>query len=485
MGWLRGNDKSDTVSALPVEVASADSAIVTAEPSVVEAVEAADPRSDADGDSGTDRGNWLLALKRRLHQQVISNMDPTTLSSMSNEQLRLAVREEVIGFCMEHADVIQVEDQERLIREVLDEAFGLGPLEQLMSDPSVSDILINGPKSVYIERHGRLEKSSIQFHDDGHVIQIVRRIAAQTGRRVDETSPTVDARLPDGSRLNAVIPPIALDGPLVSIRRFGADPLKSTDLVRFESITDEMLQFLSACVKARINVLVSGGTGSGKTTLLNCLSRFIPEHERVATIEDAAELQLQQPHVIRMETRPANVEGEGEMTTYDLVRNSLRMRPDRIIVGECRGPEALDMLQAMNTGHQGSMTTIHANTPRDAMDRLEMMVGMAGFDIPIWVIRRQVASAINVVVQASRLPGGQRKVVKISEVTGTEGEVLSMHDIFEFQTTGINSEGRAEGFFCSTGLRPNLLPQLVAAGIPLPTELFERRCLTPDVTQVK
>ena len=476
MGWLRGNDKS--VPEPAVEPASIDGSLATAEPSPIRSTTSS---NDVEEGSEPERNAWLLAFKRRLHQEVVSNMDPTTLGSMSNEQLRLAIREEVVGFCVEHADVIQVEDQERLIREILDEAFGLGPLEQLMSDSSVSDILINGPKSVFVEREGRLEKSPIQFHDDGHVIQIVRRIAAQTGRRVDETSPTVDARLPDGSRLNAVIPPIALDGPLVSIRRFAADPLKSSDLVRYGSITDEMLQFLAACVRARINVLVSGGTGSGKTTLLNCLSRFIPENERVATIEDAAELQLQQPHVIRMETRPANVEGEGEMTTYDLVRNSLRMRPDRIIVGECRGPEALDMLQAMNTGHQGSMTTIHANSPRDAMDRLEMMVGMAGFDIPIWVIRRQVASAINIVVQVSRLPGGKRKVVKISEITGTEGEVLSMHDVFEFQTTGIDAEGRAEGFFCATGLRPNLLPQLVAAGVSLPPELFERRSLNPAV----
>ena len=483
MGWLRGTVKTEPEAVPPTEPTGFVESATPGDEFDVDNVEAADAVEPLGEDSDVDpeRNNWLLGLKRRLHQEVVSNMDPTTLGSMSNEQLRLAIREEVIGFCVAHADVIPVADQERLIREILDEAFGLGPLEQLMSDSSVSDILINGPKSVYVEREGRLEKSPIQFHDDGHVVQIVRRIAAQTGRRVDETSPTVDARLPDGSRLNAVIPPIALDGPLVSIRRFAAQPLQSTDLVRLESITDEMLQFLSACVRARVNVLVSGGTGSGKTTLLNCLSRFIPKHERVATIEDAAELQLQQPHVIRMETRPANVEGEGEMTTYDLVRNSLRMRPDRIIVGECRGPEALDMLQAMNTGHQGSMTTIHANSPRDAMDRLEMMVGMAGFDIPMWVIRRQIASAINIVVQASRLAGGRRKVVKISEITGTEGEVLSMHDVFEFQTTGIDSQGQAEGYFCATGLRPNLLPQLAAAGIPLPTELFERRCLTPAV----
>jgi len=484
MGWLLGNSKSKTPEVaeeeFPVAVApsaqpEASSEAVSVDSESPESFDGAD--SEADDAEARERDEFLLALKRRLHHQVVSSMDPTTLGSMSDEQLRSAIRAEVVEFCNTHADTLQIDDHEQLIKEVLDEAFGLGPLEQLMSDPSISDILINGPKSVYIERRGRLEKSSIQFHDNSHVVQIVQRIAAQTGRRVDETSPTVDARLPDGSRLNAVIPPIALDGPLVSIRRFGSQPLQTTDLLNYGSITEEMLVFISACVTARMNVLVSGGTGSGKTTLLNCLSGFIPETERTATIEDAAELRLQQPHVVRMETRPQNVEGEGEVSTFDLVRNALRMRPDRIIVGECRGPEALDMLQAMNTGHQGSMTTIHANTPRDAMDRLEMMVGMAGFDIPIWVIRRQVANAINIVVQASRLPGGKRKVVKISEITGTEGDVLSMHDLFEFQTTGIDKDGMAEGFFCSTGLRPNCLSQLEAAGVALPPGLFERRVL--------
>lgn len=473
MAWLRALHRSDPpeTDALPVPiVATPDS-----EPTVANDTEHAGDQP-AESES-TEKDQWFMALRRRLHQKVIANMDPTTLGSMNQEQLRVAVREEVTEFCNTHADVLELDDRERLVQEVLDEAFGLGPLERLMSDASVSDILINGPKSVYVERRGRLEETKIQFHDDSHVVQIVQRIAAQTGRRIDETCPTVDARLPDGSRLNAVIPPIALDGPLVSIRRFGSQPLRTEDLINYHSITEEMLQFLSACVKARVNVLVSGGTGSGKTTLLNCLSGFIPTHERVATIEDAAELQLQQPHVVRMETRPPNVEGEGEMTTYDLVRNALRMRPDRIIVGECRGPEAMDMLQAMNTGHQGSMTTIHANTPRDSMDRLEMMVGMAGFDIPIWVIRRQVASAINIVVQVSRLAGGKRRVVKISEITGTEGDVLSMHDIFEFQTAGINSDGMAEGFFWSTGLRPNLLSQLAASGESLSPSLFERRVL--------
>ncbi len=421
--------------------------------------------------------DWFLALKRELHQQVVAAMDMSALGTMREEELRLEVRRQAEALCRRRADLLSLSERERLVDEVLDETFGLGPLEALMRDPEISDILINGPKTIYIERKGRLSKSSVAFHDERHVMQIVQRIAAQMGRRVDETCPMVDARLPDGSRLNAIIHPLALDGPLVSIRRFGARPLLMEDLLANHSITKEMIQFLAACVEARINVLISGGTGSGKTTLLNALSRYIPEEERVATIEDAAELQLQQPHVVRMETRPANVEGEGEVVTRDLVRNALRMRPDRIIVGECRGPEALDMLQAMNTGHEGSLTTIHANTPRDALSRLEMMVGMAGFDLPIWVIRKQVASAINVVVQSSRLIGGVRKITRISEITGMEGDVLSMHDIFEYKQTGLDENRVAQGYFSTTGIRPAILTRLEVSGVPVPIELFERRVL--------
>jgi pilus assembly protein CpaF len=331
---------------------------------------------------------------------------------------------------------------------------------------------------VYVERRGRLEKASIAFNDDRHLVQIIQRIVGRVGRRVDETTPMVDARLPDGSRVNAIIPPLALDGALVSIRRFGAQPLLIADLVgKYQSITAEMVQFLSACVKARVNMLISGGTGSGKTTLLNALSAFIPNDERVATIEDAAELRLQQPHVARMETRPANIEGTGEVTTRDLVRNALRMRPDRIIIGECRGPEALDMLQAMNTGHDGSLTTIHANDTRDALGRLEMMIGMAGFDLPIWIIRRQIASALQIVVQVARLHGGARKIIKISEITGMEGEITSMHDLFVFKQTGVDETGAAQGSFQATGIRPQCLDKLTSAGIHLPVELFEQRTL--------
>jgi pilus assembly protein CpaF len=419
----------------------------------------------------------LVAIKRELHQQVISTLDISAVGKWSQDQLRIEVRRQAEIVCKDRKDLLNASERERIVGEVMDEAFGLGPLEPLRRDPAVSDILINGPKTIYVERMGKLIRTPIQFHDDNHLVQIVQRIASQVGRRIDETSPMVDARLPDGSRLNAVIAPLALDGALVSIRRFGSKPLTVDRLVGNQSITWEMINFLEACVKARVNMVVSGGTGSGKTTLLNCLSGFIPEDERVATIEDAAELRLQQPHVVRMETRTANVEGTGEITTRELVRNALRMRPDRIIIGECRGSEALDMLQAMNTGHEGSLTTIHSNTTRDAVSRLEMMVGMAGFDLPIWIIRKQIASAIHIVLQVSRLMGGVRKVTKISEITGMEGDVLSMHDLFEFKQTGIDENRVAKGYYAATGVRPHNLDRIEAYGIHLPPEMFEKRIL--------
>jgi pilus assembly protein CpaF len=427
-------------------------------------------------------GDWYVALKRQLHQQVIGAIDLASIGTLGEDQLRMEVRRKAEGLCQKSANLLNLAEREKLINEVLDEAFGLGPLEALFRDATVSDILINGPKTVYAERRGRLERTNIVFHDGRHLLQIVQRIAAKVGRRVDETSPMVDARLPDGSRLNAIIAPLALEGPLVSIRRFGARPLLIEDLLANDSITPEMIQFLEACVQARINIVISGGAGSGKTTLLNALSRFIPADERVATIEDAAELQLQQPHVVKMETRPPNVEGEGEVTTRDLVRNALRMRPDRIIIGECRGAESLDMLQAMNTGHEGSLTTIHANSPRDAISRMEMMVGMAGFDMPIWVIRRQIASSINVIVQAARLMGGARKITRIAEVTGMEGEVISMHDLFEFVQTGLDERRMAQGQFRATGMRPECLPKLEACGAGLAPEMFERRRLNAPLS---
>jgi pilus assembly protein CpaF len=421
------------------------------------------------------KNHRFLRLKQDLHEQLITRLDLSAIGTISEEELRLEVRRAAEELCRMGSELLSLSEQELLVNEVLDETFGMGPLESLMRDPTISDIMINGPKTVYIERNGRLERAHIAFNDDRHLIQIVQRIVGRVGRRVDETKPTVDARLPDGSRINAVIPPLALDGPLVSIRRFGGRPLLSSDLLAKLAITKPMMDFLAACIEARVNILISGGTGSGKTTLLNALSVYIPNSERVVTIEDAAELRLQQPHVARMETRPANIEGTGEVTTRDLVRNALRMRPDRIIVGECRGPEALDMLQAMNTGHDGSLTTVHANDTRDALSRLEMMVGMAGFEMPIWVTRRQIASAIHIVVQAARLTGGLRKIVKISEVTGIENDVIAMHDLFGFKQTGVDENRNAKGHFYITGIRPHCLDRLAAAGVGLPVQMFERQ----------
>ncbi len=414
-------------------------------------------------------------IKAEVHRQVVSRMDLSTIGTMAETDLRMQLRSEAELLLSRRRDLLNLAERERLINEVIDEAFGLGPLEPLFRDETISDILINGPKTVYIERNGRLERTDVTFSSDAHLLKIVQRIVGAVGRRVDETTPLVDGRLADGSRLNAIISPLALDGTLVSIRRFGSKPLGPDDLIKKHSLTPEMMRFLAACVEGRLNILVSGGTGSGKTTLLNILSGFIPHNERVATIEDAAELQLQQPHLARMETRPASVEGTGQVTTRDLVRNALRMRPDRIVVGECRGTEALDMLQAMNTGHDGSLTTIHANTTRDAISRLEMMVGMAGFDLPMWTIRRQIASAINIVVQAARLTGGPRKVMKISEITGMEGDVISMHDIFAFKQTGLDEQRRAQGYFYATGIRPTCIERLETSGVSMPPELFEER----------
>jgi pilus assembly protein CpaF len=420
----------------------------------------------------------FLSYKRELHQQLIAGMDLSAIGAMGETELRMEVRRAAEQLCRSSSDLLNLSERDRLVSEVLDETFGLGPLEPLIRDMTITDILINGPKTVYIERQGRLQRSDVVFNDERHLLQIVQRIVNRVGRRVDETMPMVDARLPDGSRINAIIPPLALDGTLVSIRRFGARPLLCQDLLAKRSITQEMVDFLSACIKARINILISGGTGSGKTTLLNALSGYIPADERVATIEDAAELKLQQPHVVRMETRPRNIEGAGEVTTRDLVRNALRMRPDRVIIGECRGPETLDMLQAMNTGHDGSMTTIHANDSRDAISRLEMMVGMAGFDLPIWIIRRQISSAIQIVVQAARLSGGARKIVKISEIAGMEGDVITMHDIFAYKQTGVDDNRVAQGYFYANGIHPRCLERLESSGNRLPGAMFERRILT-------
>jgi pilus assembly protein CpaF len=429
-------------------------------------------------DGGEDAREYeFQRIKSEVHEQVIGRIDLSLIGGMNEGDLRFEVHRACEQILEERADLLNLQDRERIIKEVIDETFGLGPLESLFADDEISDIMINGAGTIYIEKRGQLEQTKVRFANEQHLLKIIQKIVSAVGRRVDETSPMVDARLSDGSRVNVILPPLALDGALVSIRRFGKRALSANDLVSYDSITPEMVEFLSACVEGRLNILVSGGTGSGKTTLLNILSSFIPGEERVATIEDAAELRLQQPHVIRMETRPPNIEGAGEVTTRDLVRNALRMRPDRILVGECRGAEALDMLQAMNTGHDGSLTTVHANSPRDAISRLEMMVGMAGFDVPVWTIRKQISSAINLVVQAVRLPGGARKITRVSEITGMEGDVLTMHDIFIFKQTGVDKQRRALGYFQATGIRPMCLERLEIAGLPIPAEMFEERIL--------
>lgn len=482
MNWLKSSSRNATSTRMARMPETAMERMAPAEAVEDESLamvdtDQLDPNADRTPEEEEEVARVMNRIKRELHQQVIAGMDLSAIGTMHEDDLRAEVRRITERLCSARSDLLSLSEREALVNDVLDEVFGLGPLEPLFRDGDVTDILINGPGTVYVERRGRLQPSKVKFMDDEHVVSIVQRIVGRVGRRVDETTPMVDARLPDGSRLNAIIPPLALDGPLVSIRRFGTRRLDVEDLIANRSIAPEMLQFLSACIEARLNVLISGGTGSGKTTLLNVLSKYIPADERVATIEDAAELQLQQPHVVRMETRPANVEGEGEVGTRDLVRNALRMRPDRIIVGECRGAETLDMLQAMNTGHEGSLTTVHANTTRDATSRLEMMVGMAGFDLPIWTIRRQIASAIHLVVQVSRLVGGARKVTRVSEITGMEGDMISMHDVFAFRQTGLDENRCARGNYVATGLRPHCLDRLDAAGVHVPIELFEGRIL--------
>jgi pilus assembly protein CpaF len=425
-----------------------------------------------------ERQAYLQQMRLRLHQQLVERLDVQNLRTAPINIVRHEVRALIRELCATEKGLLSSVEQEKLMDDVMDETFGLGPLETLLKDSAITDILVNRFDRVYIERRGRIELTEVVFRDTAHLRQIIDRIVAQVGRRIDEISPMVDARLSDGSRVNAIIPPLALDGPAMSIRRFGVSPLRADDLMRNDAFPAEVLEFMSAAVKARCNILISGGTGSGKTTLLNCLSSYIPPTERVITIEDAAELQLQQPHVIRLETRPPNIEGTGEVTQRDLVRNSLRMRPDRIIVGEVRAAEAVDMLQAMNTGHEGSMTTIHANSARDALSRLEVTVAMAGFDIPIRALRQQIASALQVVVQTQRLAGGRRRVVNISEITGMEGDQIQMHDLFLWEQTGMDSGGHAVGRFISTGIRPRVIERITHAGIELRPELFMRRVLS-------
>ncbi len=415
-------------------------------------------------------------VKARLHEQLVEAFDLSRIGKLGREQLSNEIRALASTAVNNNKALRDRGDRDRLMNELVDEIFGLGPLEKLMADPTVSDILVNNSKTVFVERFGRLEPTDVVFADDDHVLRIIQRIVARLGRRIDESNPMVDARLPDGSRVNAVIPPLALEGPALSIRRFGAEALKVENLIQYGTLTADVVQFLSAAVEARVSTLISGGTGAGKTTLLNVLSRFIPTEERIITIEDSAELILQHKHRIRMETRPANTEGRGEVTQRDLVRNSLRMRPDRIIVGEVRGPEVWDMLQAMNTGHEGSLTTIHANTVRDALARLEMMVAMTGFDLPINVVRQYVASGIHLLVHVSRLKGGSRKLMEVSEIVRVDEKgQLIVEDIFGFKQTGVDSNGNAVGEFYATGNRPKCLERLHSAGITVPDSLFHKR----------
>ena len=425
---------------------------------------------------GTNQ-NDFEALKTHIHGKLVEKLDLTRLSDLEGDSLRREIRLVVEHLCDTENPLLNRSERERLIEEVLDETFGFGPLEILLKEEGVADIMINGPKNVFLEKGGRVIKSPVTFRDNEHLMQILDRIVSKVGRRIDETSPMCDARLPDGSRVNAIIPPLALDGPSLTIRRFGSNPLTLEDLLKFGAFTPEMVMFLEGAMKARLNVIVSGGTGSGKTTLLNTLSSFIQNDHRMITIEDAAELQLQQEHVLRLETRPPNIEGKGRVTATDLVKNALRMRPDRIIIGECRGAETLDMLQAMNTGHEGSLTTVHANNPRDAIARIETMINMSGIELPLKAIRQQIASAVDVIIQASRLQGGPRKVTYITEVVGLEQETLIMQDVFRFHSDGIDEDGRAFGHFESTGVRPSFMQKLEAAGVRLPGNLFAQRVL--------
>ena len=420
---------------------------------------------------GTGADRWF-AIKSQIHSKLLNSLTPDQLKSLSKAGMRDQIAGVVERLIVDDQLPITVAERDRLIEEVLDEVFGLGPLEVLLKDPTISDILVNGFDNIYIERSGRLVETNVRFKDQAHVRMILDRIVSNVGRRIDDSSPIVDARMSDGSRICAVIPPLSLIGPVLSIRRFGKKLLTTNDLLKNETLTPGMLDFLGGCVEARLNIVIAGGSGAGKTTVLNTLSRFIPEEERVVTIEDAAELQMQQPHVVRLETRPVNIEGAGAITQRDLVINALRMRPDRIIIGECRGPEAFDMMQAMNTGHDGSMTTTHASSPRDAFSRLETMVMMASQNVPDHVIRQMLASAIQIVIHCARLSDGTRKITAITEVAGIDGEQVEMQDIFTLERSGIGPRGQVVGKFAATGVQPHCLDRLKSYGIHLPASIF-------------
>ena len=431
-----------------------------------------DAKKHNSGEQGLSK-NTYSELKKYIHMAVLERINLDRLRTHSEERVKKEINDLVGVIVDEESIALNQFERKTLAQDIEYEMFGLGPLEPLLTDPTISDILINGHKQVYIERRGVLELTNVMFQDNEHLLNIIERIVSRVGRRIDESSPMVDARLADGSRVNAIIPPLALDGPVVSIRRFSVNPLMVSDLLRLNSLTSEMATLISAVSKSKINAIISGGTGSGKTTLLNLISGFIPEYERIITIEDAAELQMRQPHVVRLETRPPNIEEKGEVTQRALVRNALRMRPDRIILGEVRGPEALDMLQAMNTGHEGSFATIHANTPRDAIARMENMVSMAGANLTLQAIRQQISSAINMIIQVSRLTDGSRKIMSIQEVTGMEGDTLSMQEIFGFKQTGVGENGKIKGFYYATGMVPQFNRRLKAFGVGLPESMFD------------
>ena len=435
----------------------------------------ADPKDVDFQTPQTPAAESYKALKGRIHLKLLDKFDLAQLESLAPGHLRQEIATMVERLLHEEQAVINDSERVSLIRDIQHEMLGFGPLELLMADPTVSDILVNSYRQIYVERKGRLEMTNVSFTDEKHLLRIIDKIVSLVGRRIDESSPMVDARLPDGSRVNAVIPPVAIDGPMMSIRRFAHIPLRMDNLVGepLKTLTPEMAHMLQGLIKSKVNVLISGGTGAGKTTLLNILSGYIPDHERVVTIEDAAELQMQQPHVVRMETRPMNMEGKGEVTQRALVRNALRMRPDRIVIGEVRGAEAFDMLQAMNTGHEGSLTTIHANTPRDAIARLENMIGMANLNLPHRAARQQIASAITLVIQVLRLIDGRRKVTSIQEITGMEGDVITMQEIFTFRQTGLGADGAVQGYFQASGVRPKFSDRLRAFGVVLPDNMFD------------
>jgi pilus assembly protein CpaF len=414
-------------------------------------------------------------LKQRVHRRLMETLDLAQAQRLPAEELREECMRRVDFLLNEQRVPLNAAKKRLLLQEVMDEIFGLGPIEELMRDRSLSDILVNGPHQVYVEREGRLALTDVRFRDDAHLIGVIQRIAGRIGRRIDEGSPMLDARLEDGSRVNAIIPPLALQGPVMSVHRFAGAEIGPERQIELGTWSQEMRDFMEAAVRCRMNVVISGGTGSGKTTMLNVLSKWIPATERVVTIEDAAELQLQRDHVVRLETRPPNIEGRGEVTQRDLLRNTLRMRPDRIIIGEVRGGETLDMLQAMNTGHEGSMTTVHSNSTRDALRRIENMVSMSGLNYPVHVIRDQMASTLNLLIHLGRLTGGRRKVVSITEVTGVESDVILLQDLFRFRQTGIDADGHAQGFFEPCGVRPRILDRFKAEGVELPASVFQRR----------